>query len=173
MLTVRVGMLVGIWVALWSRLSAANVLSGLLLAGAIVLVFDTWRAGTVVLRPVHVTRFALHFLYKLVEASLVVARTVVTPRDRVHPGIVAVPLGSCSDAMVTLIADTVSLTPGTLTLEVRRDPLTLFIHALDARHVEQVVADVRRLEALAVRAFGSPATVAGLAVDGTRSRRGR
>lgn len=171
--TVRVVMLVIIWLALWSQVSAANVLSGALLAGAIVLLFDTRRPGTVVVRPVHVARFAVHFVYKLVQASLVVARTVVTPQHRISTGIVAIPLRGCSDAVVTLIADTISLTPGTLTLEVRRDPLTLYIHALDIRNVEQVQAEARRLEVLAVKAFGPSAVVAELAVDDTTSWRGR
>ena len=170
MRVVRVAILVILWLALWSDVSVANLLSGVLLAGAIVTVFDTWRPGTVVVRPVHVVRFALHFVVKLVLASLVVARTVVTPRHRVNTGIVDVPLRGCSDAVATLIADTVSLTPGTLTLEVRRDPLTLVIHVLDVRGVEQVRADVRRLEVLAVKAFGPPAAVAGLAVDDMTTR---
>lgn len=170
---VRVVILLIVWLALWSDVSTANFLSGLLVAVGIVLVFRTWSAGTVVVRPVRVAGFALHFLYKLVEASLVVARTVISPRHRINTGIVAVPLQGCSDAVATLIADTISLTPGTLTLEVRRDPLTLFVHALDVRDIEQVRADVRRLEVLAVRAFGPPAAVAELEVDDTRSWRGR
>jgi multicomponent Na+:H+ antiporter subunit E len=166
---VRVAMLVMLWLAFWSDASVANVLSGVVLAGAIVLLFDTWHDGTVVARPVHVGRFALHFFFKLVQASFVVAGTIVTPQHRINTGIVAVPLRGCSDAVATLIADTISLTPGTLTLEVRRDPLTLFIHALDVRNVAQVQADVRRLEVLAVKAFGPPAAVAELAVDDTTS----
>ena len=172
MRAVRVAVLVMLWLALWSDVSAANLLSGVLLAGAIVLPFDTGDGGSVVVRPLHVGRFALHFLYKLVQASFVVARTVVAPRHRINTGVVAVPLRGCSDAVATLIADTITLTPGTLTLEVRRDPLTLFVHALDVRDVEQVQADVRRLEVLAVKAFGPPDAVAALAVDDTTSWRG-
>ncbi len=170
---VRMFLLVATWIALWSDVSAANVLSGLLVAAVIVVAFDTWRAGTVVVRPVHAARFALHFLYNLVEAGLVVARTVIAPRDRINTGIVAVPLHGCSDALATLVADAISLTPGTLTFEVRRDPLTLYVHALDVRDVEQVRAEVRRLELLAVKAFGSPAVLADLQVDDTEAWRGR
>ena len=169
----RVLVLTAIWVALWSDVSIANVLSGLLVAGGIVLVFDTWRAGTVVVRPLRALWFGLFFCYKLVQASVVVARTVIAPRHRVHTGIVAVPLGRCSDAIATLVADAISLTPGTLTIEVRRDPLTLFVHALDVTDVAQVQASVRKLEVLAVRAFGPKEAVADLAVDDTRSWRGK
>ncbi|MCB9374150.1 MAG: Na+/H+ antiporter subunit E [Microthrixaceae bacterium] len=170
---VRVVVLVVIWVALWGDPSPANLLSGLALAVAIVVLFDTWRSAPVVVRPLRAAHFAVHFAFKLVEASLVVARTVVSPRDRVHTGIVEVPLRGCSDALVTLIADAVSLTPGTLTLEVRRDPQALFVHALDLRDVEQVEADVRRLEVLAIRAFGSEEALAGVETDDSTWRRGR
>lgn len=164
---VRLLWLVIVWVVLWSDLSVANVLSGVVVAGAIVMAFDTWRAGGIVVRPLHVLRFAAYFAYKLVESSFVVARTVVRPRHRIRTGIVAVPLRGCSDAVVTLVADAISLTPGTLTLEVRRDPLTLYVHALDVRDVSQVQRDVRRLEVLAVKAFGDAEAIAGIAVDDT------
>ncbi|MGE0796279.1 MAG: Na+/H+ antiporter subunit E, partial [Acidimicrobiia bacterium] len=166
---VRIANMVVLWLALWSDASPANVLGGVALAGGIVVLFDTWHDGTIVVRPLRVLRFGLHFLFKLVQASLVVARTIVTPQHRINTGIVAVPLRGCSDAVATLVADAISLTPGTLTLEVRHDPLTLFIHALDVRNVEQVQADVRRLEVLAVQAFGPRAAVDELAVDDTTS----
>lgn len=169
----RVVLLVAIWVGLWSDISAANVLSGLVVAVGIVFVFDTWQAGTLVVRPIHLGRFAIYFLYKLVESTVVVARTVISPRDAIHTGIVAIHLRGCSDAIATLVADAISLTPGTLTLEVRREPLTLYVHALDIRDVEQVQTDVRKLEVLAVRAFGSAESIAALAVDDTQSWRGR
>src|SRR5690606_10022142 len=109
----RILLLVVIWTALWSDVSAANLLSGLLVAIAIVVLFDTWHTGNLVVRPVHAARFGLYFLYKLVESSVVVARTVISPQHRVHTGIVAVPLQGCSDAVATLVADAISLTPGT------------------------------------------------------------
>jgi multicomponent Na+:H+ antiporter subunit E len=169
----RVVMLVLIWMALWSDVSVANLLSGLVVALGIVLLFNTWRAGDVVVRPIHAVRFALYFAYKLIQSSIVVARAVLSPKHRVHTGIVALPLHGCSDAVATLVADAISLTPGTLTLEVRRDPLTLYVHALDLRDVDQVRLEVRKLEVLAVKAFGSRAAVAALEVDGTVTWRGR
>ncbi|HTO00540.1 MAG TPA: Na+/H+ antiporter subunit E [Microthrixaceae bacterium] len=162
---IRVGWLTAIWVALWSDISIANVLSGLAVAGIIVVLFDSWRSGTMVFRPIRVAHFVIHFLYKLVEASFVVARTVIAPKGRVRTGIVAVPLRGCSDAVATVVADAISLTPGTLTIDVSLDPLTLYVHALDTRDIEQVRRDVRVLEVLAVRAFGDDEALAGLVED--------
>lgn len=165
--------LVTTWLILWSDVSVANVLSGLLISISITVAFETWRGGRLVVRPFQAAKLALYFLYKLVEASVVVARTVIAPRDRVHTGIVAVPLNRCSDALATLIADAISLTPGTLTFEVRRDPLILYVHALDVRDVDQVRQDIRRLEFLAIKAFGSEEAVADLHVDDTEAWRSR
>ncbi len=169
----RVLLLVLIWVSLWGDLSVANVLSGLALALAIVAVFGGRSGGQLIVRPLPALRFALYFLRKLVESTVVVARAVITPREGVHTGVVAVPLAGCSDAVVTLIADAISLTPGTLTIEVRRDPPILFVHALDVRDVSGVQADIRRLEILAIRAFGTADAIEGLTIDDTVSWRGR
>lgn len=169
----RVVLLAAIWLALWSDLTVANALSAFLVAGAVVATFDTWKPDTIALRPLRAATFLGFFLVRLVQSTIVVARAVVAPGHRVRTGIVAVPLRGCSDAVATLIADAISLTPGTLTLEVRREPLTLFVHALDLRDVERVEADVRQLEVLAIRAFGSPEAVIGLETEDTTSWRGR
>ena len=169
---VRAVVMVVVWVALWSDLSLGTLTSGVLVALAVSLLVEPWRDGRFVVRPVHLTRFALFFLYKLVQSSVVVARAVISPRDRIHTGIVGVPLRGCTEAVATVVADAISLTPGTLTIEVARDPLTLYVHALDVRDVEAVRADVRKLEILAVRALGSPEAVADVAIDDTFSWRG-
>ncbi len=167
---VRLVVLTAVWVALWSDLTAANLVSGVVVAGLIIAAFDTWRPGRFVVRPVAVLKLAGYVGYQLAVSSLVVARTVVAPRRRIRTGIVAVPLRGCSDAVATLIADAITLTPGTLTLEVRRAPLTLYVHALDVRDPAVLQAEIRTLEVLAVKAFGDEDAIAGLAVDDTSAR---
>lgn len=169
----RVVVLVGIWLALWGEATPANLASGVFVAVVVVAGFDRERRGEVIVRPIAAARFGLYFLGQLLVSGLVVARTVIAPAHRVHTGVVAVPLVGCSDAVVTLVADAVSLTPGTLTIEVRRAPPMLFVHALDVKEVDQVRAQIRRLEVLAVRAFGSDEALDQLEVDDSRSWRGR
>lgn len=164
---VRGGVILVVWLALWSQVSVANVASGILVAAVILGCFDTWHRGPLIFRPIRALRFGAYFLYLLVLSTGAVVRTVLAPAGRVHTGILAVPLQGCSDAVATLIADAITLTPGTLTLEVRRDPLTLYIHALDTRDLASIRRDVRRLEVLAVKAFGNADAIAGLAVDDT------
>lgn len=154
-IAVMLGWTVLVWVALWGDVSAANLLGGLAVGA-----FTLWllpltpEADTPTsLRPLAAVHFGLFFLAALVRASAVVAWEIVTPRNRIHQGIVALRLRTDSRGVATLIANAISLTPGTLTIEVREDPLTLYVHVLHLRSVEVVREDLRRLETLALRAF--------------------
>jgi multicomponent Na+:H+ antiporter subunit E len=158
----HVAWLVVVWLLLWSDTSWANLLSGLAVAVTVAAVYGTWRAGAIVVRPIKALKLLVVFMVGLVEASFVVARTIVTPRIEIRSGIFAVPLGDYSDALVTLIADLNSLTPGTLTLNVRRQPTVLYMHALHIGDVEATRHAARRLELLVVEAFGDDAALAAL-----------
>jgi multicomponent Na+:H+ antiporter subunit E len=154
-----------VWIALWGQATTANVLGGLAVALAVQLVPRPRHDTRVAFRPLAALRFLVYFAGQLVTASTVVAIEVATRRTRINTGIVAVPLRGASDALVTLVADAVTLTPGTLTLEVRRDPPTLYVHVLHLDDVEQVRRSIRRTEVLAVRAFGTREALAGLTTD--------
>ena len=171
---VLVGWLLVVWVALWGDISWANVLGGLVTAGGLVLLFPlrpATRQGYI--RPWPALRFAVYFLWKLVEASAVVAWEVVTPHNRINEGIVAVPIHGLSNALVTIVANAISLTPGTLTLEVDEDPAVLYVHVLHLHDLEAVRLEVQHLERLAIAAFGPDDALrarAGAARDPARSR---
>lgn len=156
-----VGWLVVVWMALWGDLSLANLLSGVAVAVGLVVAFP--EAGPRPLRrlrPARALAFLGYFLYKLVEANIVVAWEIVTPNnDSINEGIVAVPVTGASDAAITVLANAISLTPGTLTLEVSRDPPVLYVHVLHLRDLEQVRRELYRLERLALRAFASDAAL--------------
>ena len=63
-------------------------------------------------------------------SSLRVARDVISPRPRFRPGIVGVPLDAETDGEITLLACLITLTPGTLSLDVSEDRKTLFVHSM-------------------------------------------
>jgi multicomponent Na+:H+ antiporter subunit E len=70
------------------------------------------------------------FAWELVIANLRVAWDVITPRHRMRPAVVAVPLAAASDLEILLLANMVSLTPGTLSLDVSDDRRLLYVHAM-------------------------------------------
>lgn len=145
-----------VWTALWARLSLVNILVGILVGMLTLLVVPLpQREDVVRVRPLALARFVAYFVWELARASAIVAWEVVTPRNRIHEGIVAAPLRTESPGLISLLANVVSLTPGTLTLEVRQQPAVLYIHILHLRTIDQVREDIRRLEDLALAAFPS------------------
>jgi multicomponent Na+:H+ antiporter subunit E len=151
-----------VWVALWGSLTAANVLGGLVVASALLLLLplpEVESEGRPRLLPLlHLVGF---FLWALVRASFTVVWQVVRPGGDLRQAVVAVPVLGTSDRLLTLLADAVSLTPGTLALEVDRPRAVLYVHVLDiggqAGGEDDVRRDIQRLERLAILALGSPA----------------
>ena len=82
------------------------------------------------------------FHYELIVSSLSVAWDVLTPRHRARPGIIAVPLKAKGEGEVLLVTNLISLTPGTLSLDVTEDCNTLFVHAMFADDPEKIASDI-------------------------------
>jgi multicomponent Na+:H+ antiporter subunit E len=78
----------------------------------------------------HSIRFFSFYLWKLILANARVAYDVVTPRHYMRPGVIAVPLDARTDAEITLLANLMTLTPGTLSLDISADRRVLFLHAM-------------------------------------------
>jgi multicomponent Na+:H+ antiporter subunit E len=74
--------------------------------------------------------FTVFFAAELFLSNLRVAADVLSPRPRRRPGVVAVPLEATEDVEITLLANLVTLTPGTLSLDVSEDRRTLYVHGM-------------------------------------------
>ena len=83
------------------------------------------------------------FLYELVKANLEVAYEVITPRLNVTPGIIMVPLDVKSDIGITVLANMISLTPGTLSIDVSNDKKVLFVHAMYLKDREKFIRGIK------------------------------
>ena len=158
-----------LWALLWGEISVGNLIAGLLV-GVAVLVFAglpsvTRRDGDDAPRlSLGATAyFAAYVLYKLVEANLVLAWEIVTPRNRINTGVVAVPLRTESNMAMMVVANVITLTPGTITIEAKGSPAVLYVQVLHLHDIERVRVDLLHIEELSVRAFGSPSARAQLA----------
>ena len=97
------------------------------------------------------------FAYDLVVASISVARTVLTPRRRNQPAIVAVPVDARTEWGVALFAYFVSATPGSTCLHVADDRRTIYVHFLDAPDMRAAGENMKALyESRIIRMEGHP-----------------
>ena len=82
------------------------------------------------------------FLVELVRGALSVALRGISPRLDLHPAMIDYPLTVHTNAQITLLANLITLTPGTLSVDVSADRKTLQIHVLDAPDGEAVIGQI-------------------------------
>lgn len=149
-----------VWVLLWNDLTVANVVGGLLAGAFVLALFPLFGSrGTARVRPLQVVRFVVYFVFLVVKANLQVAYAVLRP-SVVREAIVAVPVTSSGDWLLVLLANCITLTPGTLSVDLRRQPDVLYVHALLYDDAAALRRDVLLLERSILRAFGRPEAIA-------------
>ena len=120
-----------LWAMATGSLNLPSLLLGFIVAGG-VLHFAASALGDrrYAVRAFQVGGLALFFLRELLVSSVRVAIDILRPRMTMTPAVVAVPLEPANDAQITLLANLVSLTPGTLSIDVAADRSCLYVHAM-------------------------------------------
>lgn len=95
---------------------------------------QTWR----------VISFMGFALWSIVKSNIDVARIVIRPRLNIRPGIIAIPLDVKSEAGITLLANLITLTPGTVTLDVSSDRRTIYVHCIDIQDADAIRDDIKQ-----------------------------
>jgi multicomponent Na+:H+ antiporter subunit E len=119
--------------------------------------------GSALTWPVRLVWFALYFAREMITANAALTWDILTPSSRLAPGIARCPLRCRTRFEIALLANLISLTPGTLTLAVRRDPPTLYVHGMYAPDPDRFRQRLRALEsrmlaAVRFRGIGDAAT---------------
>ena len=143
---IRTGLLLGVtWVALTGDLSVANVAFGVLLGVLAVRVARPLGPYPVFakVRPFKVLGLLLYLAGQIVVANLKVVAAVLGPRRLLRPALVAVPLDVTTDGQIAALSNLISLTPGTLSLDVSPDRRTLYVHAMSASSPEALRREIK------------------------------
>ena len=148
-----------VWVLLWGDASLLNILYGLVLGWLVTVVF--WLAPIRYygrFRPWGVLRLVLAQLRDLAVASVQLAVVALRPRLTLRPGIIKVRLASNSDLYQVMVAELISIVPGTLVVETVRRPRLLYLHVFDlpdSQSIRRQRKHALQLEERVIRAFGS------------------
>lgn len=149
--------LLAVWLMLNNTMSLGHILLGTVLGIVIPLLCAPLRVQTPkIQRPFKLVSYLLLVLKDIVVANLQVALLVIGPMRNIKPGFVAVPLDLVGTLPVTVLASTVTMTPGTVSAEVSKDLKWLYVHVLDMPEDEQEVVDFikQRYEARVKEIFG-------------------
>ena len=144
-----------IWVVLW-RDASIGVWIGGLVVGLVVEVIRRTGRPTGTFRPGAMAVFIVRYFWMIIASNARVAWEVISPGSQIREAIVAVPLRSDSMRVGLLVANAITHTPGTLTVELTEDPLVVYVHLLHFKSVAAAHSDVERLEALVCRALNEP-----------------
>jgi multicomponent Na+:H+ antiporter subunit E len=158
--------LVLVWNLLWGTWSWANLLSGVVVALVVTTLLPLPPVvGGVRVRGVGLLRFLGFFVADLVRSAAQVAWLTVRPGGISRSAILRVQLRTDSDLLLTIIAESVTLVPGSIVIDLDREERALILHVLhveDDADVERRRASVLAEEERVVRAFGSDRDIAAL-----------
>jgi multicomponent Na+:H+ antiporter subunit E len=133
-----------IWVALTGEFTFINFSFGFILSFFILwLMARTPEEKRYFDRLPKIISFTFFFFKELIKANLQVAYDVITPKFYMQPGIVKIPLDATTDLEITLLANLITLTPGTLSLDVSDDKKVLYVHAMYIKDKDQFIQSVK------------------------------
>ena len=146
-----------VWMFISSSFTASTFIIGYLIG--LLMIFMTRRFFTYRLyiwRLWAAFKLALLFLKELTLSNISVLRLVLRPKMDIKPMIFALPTELDHDWEITLLSSLITLTPGTIVLNISDDQNTLYIHAIDVDDVENAIHDIKNSFEKAIKEVSRP-----------------
>jgi multicomponent Na+:H+ antiporter subunit E len=133
-----------IWVFLTGSFVLVNFVFGFLVSFLILWIISARDHDDKYIKLVpKLISFFFFFLWEVVKANVHVAYEVITPTNNMKPGIVKLPLDAKTNLEITLLANLITLTPGTLSLDVSEDKKVLYIHSMYVHDKQEFIDDIK------------------------------
>lgn len=133
-----------IWVALTGSMYYTNFVFGFMIGFGILWIMNRNDSDRRYFNKVpRIISFIFYFLYEMIKANVQVAYDVMTPKYFMRPGIVKYPLNAKTEMEINLLSTMISLTPGTLILDISEDKKTMYIHVMYLQDPEKFVRDTK------------------------------
>lgn len=132
------------WLMLMNSVSAGVIALGVIIALLMPWVTRVFWPGSLrVTSSTKMLKYVGMVMFDIVVANLAVLRLILGPKRNIKPAWIEVPLDISDPVAITILANTITLTPGTITAEISPGHKTLLIHALSAEDPAQVVAEIK------------------------------
>lgn len=137
--------MLGLWFLLVNDVSGGHLVLGSLLAWFIPFVTQSfWLQSMSVKRPGLALKFMVIVLWDIIVANWVVARLILGSPKKLQPAFMTLPLALEQDFAITILASTISLTPGTVSADLTADGKYLIVHTLHTDDPEAAVAAIKQ-----------------------------
>ena len=132
------------WVILTGESTFTNFTFGFLLSFIILRIITGNRDEKKYFRLVpRIIAFFLFFIYELILANIQAAYFIIVSHKNLKPGIIGVPLDAKSDVEITFLTNLVSLTPGTLSIDVSNDRKVLYVYSMNIKDRDKFVKNIK------------------------------
>jgi multicomponent Na+:H+ antiporter subunit E len=131
-----------VWVALTDIKSYQEIIAGIIAASLISLLaghflVTTEKSRNILRRLYYFLIYLFRFLWEMIKANLHVAYLVIHPLLPIKPGIVKIKTGLSKDSAITVLCNSITLTPGTMTVDLNEETKELYIHWIDVKETEE------------------------------------
>ena len=134
-----------LWLLLNNTVAAGHIVLGGVLALLIPwLTRAYWPEQVRIRHSLTLLRFVLLVIWDILVANVNVARLILGTPARLQPGFISIPLELKSPIAISLLANTISLTPGTVSCDLAADHRSLLVHAL---HLEDAAGEIAQIKA--------------------------
>lgn len=133
-----------IWVFLSGSYDFYNFSFGFILGFFIISLIGSSNGKTKYVKILpRVIAFLFYFIYEVIVANLQVAYEVITPNLYVTPGIIKIPLDVETNLEISLLANLITLTPGTLSIDVSDDKKVLYVHSMYVKDKDEFIHEIK------------------------------
>lgn len=134
-----------VWVALTGQLNYTNFVFGFIVGFFLLWFLNRKRTSNqdYFMRVPKILAFIMYFLYDMLKANIEVAMDVVTPNYNMKPGIIKFEMDAKTDFEITMLANMVAMTPGTLVIDISKDKKYMYIHVM---YLKDIVRFKRNLK---------------------------
>ncbi|MEM9436384.1 MAG: Na+/H+ antiporter subunit E [Pseudomonadota bacterium] len=138
-------LLAAVWAIFFGAFTWLTMLSGLVVGYVILWLFQplTGTQSSYFKRVYYWIKLFVLFFYELFYSSITVVWDIITPELKANPAIIHMPLDVKSDLGILLVTNLISLTPGTLSIDVSADRKSLRVHAMFADDPEAVCHELK------------------------------
>ena len=132
-----------IWCGFSNNFQIPNILLGLAFC-LIITYLAIPRRLNLTVNIVRLIMLALYMVWELFRSSIEVAWDILTPTHKNQSKIIKLPLQCQHPAQISLLANLISLTPGTLAIDLEKENTVLIIHIMFAQHQEKIIAFIKK-----------------------------
>lgn len=134
-----------VWLLLNNTIAPGHLVLATFLAIAIPLITSGMQDPQPSFRkPFAIVRYVFRVIGDIIAANFEVAFLVIGPNKRLKPAFVAIPIEIQHELPITILASTVSLTPGTVSAEISEDKKWLYVHVLNLTNKEALIESVKQ-----------------------------